>query len=1218
MASPPTVPTGETEARRSVLTQAEEAKLMRTLELGAVMTLLSGRRGRPERRTFQVFATRAATNEPVNDDVSYPARPPFSVDLREVREVRRGAYSDRTPDDYEASTCFVVLHGSEFRLKFLSIAGQNHEDVQTLILGLRWIVKDTRNSSSPLQIERWLRKQFYTMDRTKAGRWRFHKACLYHDFVPSRDFLRDRFCLLSLWMLTSGHCVPVPSALVEMLKFLIHPMQESWAGDAAQVSDFVTTYLHDQLRHVQEPYLTLEEFLTFLFSWENSICEFQIEHLSQESMDNPLSHYWISSSHNTYLTGDQFSSESSTEAYARCLRMGCRCIECTCLDFLTNTVPFLNPPSTVDCWDGPEETPIIYHGHTLTSKIRFLDVITTIKEHAFATSDYPVILSIEDHCTISQQRRMAYLFRQVFEDMLLTKPIDMTSDELPTPNQLRHKIILKHKTIESQGSEENPGSECDLSNSLKNGILYLEDPIDHGWNPHYFVLTHNCIYYSEETAERRGLEEDETGDLGDGEKELHSNERWFHGRLAAGRRAADQLLMDACAGDPTRRDGTFLVRESGTFVGDYTLSFWRAGRVQHCRIHSQQKGSSIRYYLTENLLFDSIYSLVLHYRTVPLRCDNFELCLTEPAPQPDAHEAKEWYHHNLSRGEAEHMLMHVPRDGAFLVRRRTDSNSYAITFRAEGKIKHCRIQREGRLFLLGTSAEFESLIDLVSYFEKHLLYRKMRLRYPISTDALKRLGTEDPDYSSVYGPLHNCTYVEPNHLCMVKALYDYKSQSEGELSFAKNSIIYNVHKQDGHWWRGDRGGKKQLLFPANFVEEIVSARASEDEVDSVIIFCVFVKKCLRRNEEEKRKRVASEISELVIYCRPVPFEAPKLTCREMSSLPETKNQRNMTRIYPKGQRIDSSNYDPLPAWACGAQMVALNFQTSDKSMQLNQALFSLSGGSGYVLQSAAMRSPRFDPLDPQTLPAGETLSLQIMVFGARHLPKNGRSIACPFLEVEVCGSEYDCTKYKTEVVQDNGLNPVWLARYTPLVFDVQNPGCAFLRFAVFEEDMFSDPNFLAQATFPVKSIRTGFRSVPLKNSYSEDLELSSLLVHIAITNIKEDQSLYTSIKHLRERAAELTLQLHDGEGDYERDGEGDVGIESRATIHSNLSSHMRRLAELRNAEEQLVQLTTRRSQRYVRLQVPSSGFLESRTLIIISNHLFCNYCAPLFPNSTSR
>lgn len=45
-----------------------------------------------------------------------------------------------------------------------------------------------------------------------------------------------------------------------------------------------------------------------------------------------------------------------------------------------------------------------------------------------------------------------------------------------------------------------------------------------------------------------------------------------------------------------------------------------------------------------------------------------------------------------------------------------------------------------------------------------------------------------------------------------------------------------------------------------------------------------------------------------------------------------------------------------------------------------------------------------------------TLLFLPQILGARHLPKNGRSIVCPFVEVEVCGSEYDNSKNKTDVV----------------------------------------------------------------------------------------------------------------------------------------------------------------------------------------------------------
>jgi len=67
--------------------------------------------------------------------------------------------------------------------------------------------------------------------------------------------------------------------------------------------------------------------------------------------------------------------------------------------------------------------------------------------------------------------------------------------------------------------------------------------------------------------------------------------------------------------------------------------------------------------------------------------------------------------------------------------------------------------------------------------------------------------------------------------------------------------------------------------------------------------------------------------------------------------------------------------------------------------------------------------------------------------------------------------------YISVSTDDNGLNPIWLGQNSQpsetFTFSVYEPDLSFLRFVVFEEDMFSDPNFLAQATFPVKGVRSG-------------------------------------------------------------------------------------------------------------------------------------------------
>lgn len=82
---------------------------------------------------------------------------------------------------------------------------------------------------------------------------------------------------------------------------------------------------------------------------------------------------------------------------------------------------------------------------------------------------------------------------------------------------------------------------------------------------------------------------------------------------------------------------------------------------------------------------------------------------------------------------------------------------------------------------------------------------------------------------------------------------------------------------------------------------------------------------------------------------------------------------------------------------------------------------------------------------------------------------------------------------------DNGINPIW---NDICEFELANPELALIRFLVQDEDMFADRNFIGQATFPVKCLRTGYRSVPLSNGYSEELELSSLLVHISLITSK--------------------------------------------------------------------------------------------------------------------
>lgn len=130
-------------------------------------------------------------------------------------------------------------------------------------------------------------------------------------------------------------------------------------------------------------------------------------------------------------------------------------------------------------------------------------------------------------------------------------------------------------------------------------------------------------------------------------------------------------------------------------------------------------------------------------------------------------------------------------------------------------------------------------------------------------------------------------------------------------------------------------------------------------------------------------------------------------------------------------------------------------------------------------------------------------------------------MASPIVEMEIVGMPADQMKYKTSqvgeskkaccytiyiidpsfflIIDTNGYNPVWSNRFD---FDISNPECALIKFVVQDLDVFGDPIDLAQAVIPVPCIKQGYRSIALRNQYSEELELSSLLVHVEIHKVR--------------------------------------------------------------------------------------------------------------------
>lgn len=208
------------------------------------------------------------------------------------------------------------------------------------------------------------------------------------------------------------------------------------------------------------------------------------------------------------------------------------------------------------------------------------------------------------------------------------------------------------------------------------------------------------------------------------------------------------------------------------------------------------------------------------------------------------------------------------------------------------------------------------------------------------------------------------------------------------------------------------------------------------------------------------------------------------------------NKSHMSRAYPAGSRLDSSNYLPVLGWSLGCQLVSLNFQTADTGLLLNDGRFRENGGCGYVLKPDVL----------QEVEARRPLHLSIRILSGSCLPKpkDKRKEKCidPYVKVSLFdvknGFKEETTAFQTSIVYNNGFFPIW--NEEKMSFVVDSSDAAMLQMTVFDKEVAtSSDEFIATAAIPVSCLRQGLRSVKLfdaTNTRSGAFDFASLLVDV--------------------------------------------------------------------------------------------------------------------------
>ncbi|XP_068393792.1 1-phosphatidylinositol 4,5-bisphosphate phosphodiesterase eta-2 [Eschrichtius robustus] len=413
----------------------------------------------------------------------------ISIDsIQEVSEGRQSEVFQRCPDSsFDPNCCFSIYYGSH--RESLDLVSPSGDEARTWVTGLRYLMAGIRDEDSLARRQRtrdqWLKQTFDEADKNGDGslsigevlqllrklnvnlpRQRVkqmfqeadtddHQGTLgFEEFCAFYKTMSTRRDLYLLMLTYSNHKDHLDAA--DLQRFL--EAEQKMTGVTLESCRDIIEQFEPCPENKSKGTMGIDGFTNYTRSPAGDI--FNPEHRRvHQDMTWPLSHYFITSSHNTYLVGDQLTSQSRADTYAWVLQAGCRCVE-------------------VDCWDGPDGEPIVHHGYTLTSKILFKDVVETINKYAFVKNEYPVILSLENHCSVVQQKKMAQYLTDILGDKLdLSSVSSEDATMLPSPQMLKGKILVKGKKLPasiSEDAEEGEVSDEDSADDIDDDCRLLD------------------------------------------------------------------------------------------------------------------------------------------------------------------------------------------------------------------------------------------------------------------------------------------------------------------------------------------------------------------------------------------------------------------------------------------------------------------------------------------------------------------------------------------------------------------------------------------------------------------------------------------------------------------------------------------------------------------------------------------------------------------------